>query len=45
MYNESNLKFYKKEIKKILKNDNEKLELIKQKYDTIFHNFENICVE
>ena len=42
---ESNLKFYKKEIKKILKNDNEKLELIKQKYDTIFHNFENICVE
>lgn len=43
--NETNLKFYKKEIKKILKNDNEKLELIKQKYDTIFHNFENICVE
>ena len=42
---ESNLKFYKKEIKKILKNNNEKLELIKQKYDTIFHNFENICVE
>ena len=41
----SNLKFYKKEIKKILKNDNEKLELIKQKYNTIFHNFENICVE
>ena len=40
----ANLKFYKKKIKEILKNDAIKYNLINQKYITVFHNFENICV-
>jgi hypothetical protein len=40
----ANLIFYKKKIREILKDDNDAYNLIKQKYDTIFHDFENICM-
>jgi hypothetical protein len=42
--NYKNLEYYKKQIKEILKNDDTKYNIIKQKYSTVFHNFENIYV-